>query len=152
LEFDETTGIVTPATSAVFAGAVEREDQMKEAADAPMRKLETDPSRVRAGRVVVNLDERVVSVDDQPVRLSGKEYEILELLSLRKGTILSKEMILDRLYAGVNEPELKIIDIFVCKLRKKIAQATGGIHHIETVWGRGYVLRDTAVNSEIHSG
>jgi hypothetical protein len=43
---------------------------------------------------------------------------------------------------GVAEPELKIIDVFVCKLRKKLSMACGGENYIETVWGRGYVLRD----------
>lgn len=104
-------------------------------------------SRVPAGKLVVDLDTRVVSVDDQPVDLSGKEYGILELLSLRKGTIITKGMFLDHLYGGMDEPELKIIDVFVCKLRKKLAQATGGTHHIETIWGRGYVLRDAAITS-----
>src|SRR6201996_2430875 len=99
-------------------------------------------STIRTGKLVVNLDTRVVSVDDQPVHLTGKEYGILELLSLRKGTTLTKEMFLNHLYGGMDEPELKIIDVFVCKLRKKLAQATGGSHYIETVWGRGYVLRD----------
>src|SRR5438445_590741 len=99
-------------------------------------------STIRTGKLVVNLDTRVVSVDDQPVHLTGKEYGILELLSLRKGTTLTKEMFLNHLYGGMDEPELKIIDVFVCKLRKKLAQATGGKHYIETVWGRGYVLRD----------
>jgi two-component system, cell cycle response regulator CtrA len=102
----------------------------------------TNASQVRTGKVVVNLDKRAASVDDQPVHLTGKEYGILELLSLRKGTTLTKEMFLDHLYGGKDEPELKIIDVFVCKLRKKLAQATGGNHYIETVWGRGYVLRD----------
>ena len=74
--------------------------------------------------------------------MTGKEYGILELLSLRKGTTLTKEMFLNHLYGGMDEPELKIIDVFVCKLRKKIGQATGGDNYIETVWGRGYVLRD----------
>ena len=104
-------------------------------------------SRVPTGKLVVNLDTRVVSVDDQPVDLSGKEYGILELLSLRKGTTITKEMFLDHLDGGMDEPELKIIDVFVCKLRKKLAQATGGTHHIETIWGRGYVLRDAAITS-----
>jgi two-component system cell cycle response regulator CtrA len=83
-----------------------------------------------------------MSVDNRPLALTAKEYRILELLSLRKGTVLTKEMLLDHLYAGTDEPELKIIDVFVCKLRKKLAQATGGNHYIETVWGRGYSLRD----------
>jgi two-component system, cell cycle response regulator CtrA len=97
---------------------------------------------IRTDRLVVNLDQRVVSVDDQPAHLTGKEYDILELLCQRKGMTLTKEMILDHLYGGMDEPELKIIDIFVCKLRKKLAQATGGSHYIETVWGRDYVFRD----------
>ncbi|MGH7032030.1 MAG: response regulator transcription factor CtrA, partial [Stellaceae bacterium] len=99
-------------------------------------------SVIRTGKLVVNLDSRIVEVDDRPVHLTGKEYGILELLSLRKGTTLTKEMFLNHLYGGMDEPELKIIDVFVCKLRKKLVQATGGQHYIETVWGRGYVLRD----------
>jgi two-component system cell cycle response regulator CtrA len=76
------------------------------------------------------------------VHLTGKEYAMLELLSLRKGTTLTKEMFLNHLYGGMDEPELKIIDVFICKLRKKLAQANSGDSHIETVWGRGYVYRD----------
>ncbi len=99
-------------------------------------------SIIRTGRLTVNLDTRTVEVDGQPLHLTGKEYGILELLSLRKGTTLTKEMFLNHLYGGMDEPELKIIDVFVCKLRKKLSSATGGDHYIETVWGRGYVLRD----------
>jgi two-component system cell cycle response regulator CtrA len=99
-------------------------------------------STVLTGKLLVNLDSRAVTVDDQPVHLTGKEYSILEILSLRKGTTLTKEMFLNHLYGGMDEPELKIIDVFICKLRKKLVQATGGAHYIETVWGRGYQLRD----------
>ena len=99
-------------------------------------------STVRTGKLAVNLDARIVTVDDQPVHLTGKEYGVLELLSLRKGTILTKEMFLNHLYGGMDEPELGIVDHFVGRLRKKLAQATGGQHYIGTVWGRGYVLRD----------
>ena len=102
----------------------------------------TNASQIQTGKVVVNLDERVVSVDDQTVYLTGREYGILELLTQRKGTTVTKAMILNHLYGGADEPELKIIDVFVCKLRKKLSQATGGSHYIETVWGRGYVFRD----------
>jgi two-component system cell cycle response regulator CtrA len=101
-------------------------------------------SIIRTGKLKVNLDARTVEVDDQPLHLTGKEYGILELLSLRKGTTLTKEMFLNHLYGGIDEPELKIIDVFVCKLRKKLSAATGGSNYIETVWGRGYVLRDPA--------
>ncbi len=99
-------------------------------------------SIIETGKLTVNLDTRTVEVNSQPLHLTGKEYGILELLSLRKGTTLTKEMFLNHLYGGMDEPELKIIDVFVCKLRKKLAAATGGDNYIETVWGRGYVLRD----------
>ena len=99
-------------------------------------------SLIKTGKLTVNLDTRTVDIDGQPLHLTGKEYGILELLSLRKGTTLTKEMFLNHLYGGMYEPELKIIDVFVCKLRKKLTAATGGESYIETVWGRGYVLRD----------
>jgi two-component system cell cycle response regulator CtrA len=99
-------------------------------------------SIIRTGKLKVNLDARTVEVDDQPLHLTGKEYGILELLSLRKGATLNKEMFLNHLYGGMDEPAVKIIDVFVCKLRKKLSAATGGDNYIETVWGRGYALRD----------
>jgi two-component system, cell cycle response regulator CtrA len=99
-------------------------------------------SVIRTGKVAVNLDAKTVEVGGKAVHLTGKEYQMLELLSLRKGTTLTKEMFLNHLYGGMDEPELKIIDVFICKLRKKLAEATGGDNYIETVWGRGYVLRD----------
>jgi len=99
-------------------------------------------SVISTGRLTVNLDARTVSVDGETIHLTGKEYGILELLALRKGTTLTKEMFLNHLYNGMDEPELKIIDVFICKLRKKLAAALDGNTYIETVWGRGYVLRD----------
>ena len=99
-------------------------------------------SLIKTGDLLVNLDTRSVDVCNKPVHLTGKEYGILELLALRKGTTLTKEMFLNHLYGGMDEPEAKIIDVFVCKLRKKLANAAGGTNYIETVWGRGYVLRD----------
>ncbi len=104
-------------------------------------------SMIRTGKVNVNLDAKTVDVDSKAVHLTGKEYQMLELLSLRKGTTLTKEMFLNHLYGGMDEPELKIIDVFICKLRKKLAEATGGDNYIETVWGRGYVLRDPAAET-----
>ena len=90
--------------------------------------------------LIIDLERRTVTANDKLIRLSGKEYSILELLSLRLGVIVTKEMVLDHLYGGRDEPELKIIDVFICHLRKKLAQATDGKHYIETVWGRGYRL------------
>ena len=99
-------------------------------------------SVIRTGKINVNLDAKTVDAEGKSVHLTGKEYQMLELLSLRKGTTLTKEMFLNHLYGGMDEPELKIIDVFICKLRKKLSEATGGENYIETVWGRGYVLRD----------
>ena len=100
-------------------------------------------SVIRTGKLSVNLDSKTVEVDGSRVHLTGKEYAMIELLSLRKGTTLTKEMFLNHLYGGRDEPEWKIIDVFICKLRKKLALASGGENYIETVWGRGYVLRDS---------
>lgn len=103
---------------------------------------------VKVGRLSVNMDARTIEVDGKRLNLTGKEYSILELLALRQGTTLTKEMFLDHLYGGMDEPELKIIDVFICKLRKKIAAATGGDSYIFTVWGRGYVLKDELAKVE----
>lgn len=102
-------------------------------------------SVIQTGRLTVNLAARTVQVDESPLHLTSKEYGIIELLSLRKGTTLTKEMFLNHLYGGIDEPELKIVDVFICKIRKKLAAVAAGENYIETVWGRGYVLRDPAV-------
>ena len=93
-------------------------------------------------RIVMNLDSRTVEVDKAPIHLTSKEYGILELLVLRKDSLITKEMFLNHLYGGIDEPDLKIIDVFVCKLRKKLAKVTGGFNYIDTVWGRGYILKE----------
>jgi two-component system cell cycle response regulator CtrA len=98
-------------------------------------------SVIQTDDLVVNLDTKTSEVNGARVHLTGKEYAMLELLSLRKGMTLTKEMFLNHLYGGIDEPEVKIIDVFMCKLRKKLAGASGGKNYIETVWGRGYVLR-----------
>src|SRR3990167_1456131 len=100
-------------------------------------------SLIRTGKLAVNLDAKTVEVDGARVHLTAKEYAIVELLSLRRGSTLTKEMFLNHLYGGMDEPEGKIIDVFICKLRKKLAHASGGENYINTVWGRGYNLRDS---------
>lgn len=99
-------------------------------------------SVIRTGDVEIDLDTQTVTVKGKTLHLTGKEYGIMELLSLRKGATLNKDQFLNHLYGGIDEPELKIIDVFICKLRKKLEKASGGKNYIETVWGRGYVLRD----------
>jgi two-component system, cell cycle response regulator CtrA len=104
-------------------------------------------SVITTGALVVNLDTKTVSVNEFRINLTSKEYQILELLSLRKGSTLTKEAFLNNLYGGMDEPEAKIIDVFICKLRKKLATASQGHNFIETVWGRGYTLREPALQS-----
>jgi DNA-binding response OmpR family regulator len=106
---------------------------------------------VKFDKVSINLDTRVVEVNEKQVHLTNKEYSILELLVIRKGKVLTKEMFLNHLYSSMDEPEIKIIDVFVCKLRKKLADAADGKNYIETVWGRGYMLKnyDNATEVEL---
>ena len=105
-------------------------------------------SVIRCGDLTVNVDKKQVEVAGARVHLTGKEYEMLEALALRLGSTLTKEMFLSQLYGGMDEPEVKIIDVFICKLRKKLANASQGKNYIETVWRRGYVLREPADTDE----
>ena len=104
-------------------------------------------SVIRTGKLAVNLDAKTVEVDGARVHLTGKEYAMLELLALRRGTIVTKDMLLTSLYGGRDEPEQKIIDVFLSKLRRKLRNAAGGESYIDTVWGRGYVFRVEEVSS-----
>jgi two-component system cell cycle response regulator CtrA len=99
-------------------------------------------SIINTDDLCVDLDSKTVEIGGRRVHVTGKEYQMLELLALRKGTTLTKEMFLSHLYGGMDEPEMKIVDVFICKLRKKLAGASGGKDYIETVWGRGYVMRE----------
>jgi two-component system cell cycle response regulator CtrA len=103
-------------------------------------------SVINTDDLCVNLDSKTVEIGGARVHVTGKEYQMLELLALRKGTTLTKEMFLSHLYGGMDEPEMKIVDVFICKLRKKLASASGGKDYIETVWGRGYVMREPSDN------
>jgi two-component system cell cycle response regulator CtrA len=102
--------------------------------------------------LIVNLDQKSVEVGGARVHLTGKEFQMLELLALRKGSAITKEMFLNHLYGGMDEPELKIIDVFICKLRKKLANASQGKNYIETIWGRGYVMREGAPEMRAMAG
>lgn len=96
---------------------------------------------LRIGAVTLTSDTRECAVHDKQVQLTGKEYAILELLMLRRNMVLTKDTFLNHLYGGMDEPEAKIIDVFICKLRRKLAIA-GAPDFIGTVWGRGYTVRD----------
>ncbi len=100
-------------------------------------------SVIECGELVVNLDTKMAKINGRPLHLTTKEYQILELLTLRMGMTYTKEMILNHLYGGMDEPEIKIIDVFICKLRKKLTKMSGdGNNYIETIWGRGYVMHE----------
>ena len=99
-------------------------------------------SVIAIGDLIVNLEARNVELYGQKLHLTGKEYQMLELLALRNGSTLTKEMFLNHLYGDLDEPDAKIIDVFICKLRKKLINASGGQDYIETIWGRGYALRE----------
>lgn len=101
-------------------------------------------SIIKTGEMEINLTTKIVTINNQVLHLTAKEYALLELLALRKGTTLSKEQFLNHLYGGMDEPEMKIIDVFFCKMRRKIKKLSGGEDYIQTVWGRGYILKEIA--------
>lgn len=104
-------------------------------------------SKLKVGKITLDMESRSADIDGKPFPITSKEYGILELLMLRKGSPIKKETFISHLYGGIDEPEIKIIDVFVCKLRKKIEDATGGENYIETLWGRGYVIKDPSETS-----
>jgi two-component system, cell cycle response regulator CtrA len=111
-------------------------DELVACIHAVVRRSKALPQSImKTGDLCVNLDAKTVEMNGTPVPLTGKEYLMLELLSL-----------LNHLYGGRDEPQMKIIDVFMCKLRKKLAKASNGKDYIETVWGRGYVLREPSEN------
>jgi len=118
-------------------------DELLARVHAVMRRADVPAELVvRCGDLAIYLEANRVEIAGQPVGLTKKEFEVLELLALRQGMAISKEMFLSHLYGGMDEPGLKVIDVFLCKLRKKLAALSGGTEYIETVWGRGYMLQE----------
>ena len=103
------------------------------------RARAASPQEVEIGSLVIDLVAHRAIVAGLPVALTGKEYACLEFLATRRGMTVTKEMFLAHLYGGRDEPEMKIIDVFICKLRRKLSDA-GAKSVIETVWGRGYTI------------
>lgn len=102
---------------------------------------------IHVGKMDIDLNKKIVTVAGHPLELTGKEYALMELLALKKGSTVSKEQFLNHLYGGIDEPEMKIIDVFLCKIRHKIEKLSGGIGYIKTIWGRGYILEDETSES-----
>jgi two-component system cell cycle response regulator CtrA len=120
-----------------------QKDELVARIHAIVRRSKGNPQFViRTGDLIINLDTKTIEVTGARVQLTGKEYQMLELLSLRKGTFLTRKVLLNHLYGGRDEPGPKIIDVFICKLRKKLANASSGKNYIETAWGGGYALRE----------
>lgn len=103
---------------------------------------------VRTGGMEINLNSKIVTIDGKVLNLTSKEYSLIELLAMRKGTTIHKEQFLNHLYGGMDEPEMKIIDVFMCKIRRKIEKLTKEEEYIQTVWGRGYILKDLPINDK----
>jgi two-component system cell cycle response regulator CtrA len=104
---------------------------------------------VRCGDLTIKVEAKQAEIAGKVVNLTGKEYQMLDLLATRQGHTITKEMFLNHLYGGMDEPEMKIIDVFICKLRKKLADASGGKNYIETIWGRGYVMREQPTETRL---
>jgi two-component system cell cycle response regulator CtrA len=123
-------------------------DELVARISAVVRRAKShDQSVIQIDDLVINLASKTAEINGARVHLSGKEYQMLELLSLRKGTMITKEMFINHLYGGMDEPDFKIIDVFICKLRKKLVHASNGKNFIHTVWGNGYVLREPLEDS-----
>lgn len=105
-------------------------------------------STIRIGRLSINLDQQNVFADDLALSLTGREFQFLELLALRKGATVTKEAFLNHVYGGMDEPEPKIIDVYICRIRKKIEELIGPGAYIETVWGRGYTMGGISPESD----
>ena len=101
-------------------------------------------ARITIGRLSIDVGDKTLEVDGKTVHLTAREFAIIEIMAQRKGQPVSKQSLMTHLYAADSgeEPAPKIIDVFVCKLRKKIMEASGGADYIGTIWGTGYVLRN----------
>jgi two-component system cell cycle response regulator CtrA len=100
-------------------------------------------SLLRVGPLEIDIATREVRIDGQPISVTRKEYSILELMALRKGHVIAKQNFFDHLYSGIDAPETRIIDVFICNLRKKLAVwGIGSL--IDTVRGHGYIMRGLA--------
>jgi hypothetical protein len=131
---------IRPPTSRVGGPDISHLRTLIARAEAIVRAAEgVTESIPGTGKFDISLNRRCAT-DCNQTYLTPKEYALLKLLDKSTGVVLSKETLLNHLYGERDAPEIKIIDVFICKLRKKLAQATNGRLNIETVWGRGYRL------------
>ena len=99
---------------------------------------------IRVGPAMLNLSSKTMLINGTAIPLTQKEYQIVEALCLRKNSALTKEQLMNLVYFGMDEPSTKIVDVFICKIRKKLRERGDCAELIHTVWGRGYMMSDAA--------
>lgn len=88
-------------------------------------------------KIILHPAARTIEANGILVKLTRKEFQLMELLTVR-GDIVTRDEVFDYLYAGQEIPEVKILDVFICKIRGKLRRS--GLDLIRTVWGRGYTV------------
>ena len=101
------------------------------------------PETLCGGRLAVDPVQRLIRIDGHPIGITEMEYRVLELLAFARNNVVTRQMLLKHLYRrNDDQPQPKIIDVFISKLRKKLRSAAGGAEFIETIPQRGWILRD----------
>ena len=101
------------------------------------------PESLCGGRLAVDQVQRLIRIDGHPIGITEMEYRVLELLAFARNNVVTRAMLLKHLYRRADDqPQPKIIDVFISKLRKKLRSASGGAEFIETIPQRGWILRD----------
>ncbi|HWI77020.1 MAG TPA: winged helix-turn-helix domain-containing protein [Sphingomicrobium sp.] len=106
------------------------------------------PETLCGGRLSVDQVQRLIRIDGHPIGITEMEYRVLELLAFARNNVVTRAMLLKHLYRRADDqPQPKIIDVFISKLRKKLRSASGGAEFIETIPQRGWILRDIGPES-----
>ena len=131
--------------------SVSREES-EEAASQLLASLKASgsemPESLCGGRLSVDQMQRLIRIDGHPIGITEMEYRVLELLAFARNNVVTRAMLLKHLYRrSDDQPQPKIIDVFISKLRKKLRNAAGGAEFIETIPQRGWILRDISPES-----
>lgn len=100
--------------------------------------------RIEVGEIVLDIDAQTAAVAGDLMRLTRLEYQLLEFLALGVNTVRTKPAILTQLYMLEDEPHSRVVDAYVCRIRREMSRLGADAGLLETVWGRGYMLRDAA--------
>jgi DNA-binding winged helix-turn-helix (wHTH) protein len=115
-------------------------------ASMTLRMTRCKTNSISFGGIEIDLDTQAVFAKGNRLHMTGKEYSFLSLLATRPNALVTKLSIMEHLYGGRDEPEMKIVDVFACKIRKKL-KGYGLGDLIVTEWGRGYALREPATEN-----